>query len=101
MYLNLPPGSYELSLIAQAFWEPRTLKVLVNGTQVGQALSIQSDQLREYKVLIPASLVSQAKLLVLTLDYDKGVAPIDVGQGTDTRKLAVMVDKLTFRRVGP
>jgi len=101
VYLNLPPGSYELSIIAQAFWEPRSLKELVNGTQVVQAMSVEPDQLREYKVQIPASMASQDKLLDLTLDYDKEVAPVDVGQGSDTRKLAVMVDKLTFRRVGP
>ena len=96
VYFDLPPGGYSLTISAQSFYEPRRLRALINGQQVGDPVTVTVDALHPYTFPIPANLIGDGQHLDLTLDYDATVVPALVGQGSDTRKLAVAVDTITF-----
>jgi hypothetical protein len=96
VYLDLPTGGYELTFTAQAFWENRTVQVLVNGVPLGAPLTITTDALREYTVSIPAEVIGDGQHITLTLVYDAVVVPAEVGQSADPRRLALAVDWLRF-----
>jgi hypothetical protein len=96
VYLDLPAGGYELTFTAQAFWENRTVQVLLNGVPLGDPLTITTDALREYSVSIPAEVIGDGQHITLTLAYDAVVVPADVGQSADPRRLALAVDWLRF-----
>ncbi len=98
VYVDLPPSAYTVELSAQAFWENRQLRLLVNGTPLGDPVTVTVDSLHTYRFSIPANLVGDGKHLKLTLDYDAVVVPAEVGQSADTRKLAVAVDWIRFTR---
>jgi hypothetical protein len=55
--------------------------------------------MREYTFALPADVTADGKGVTLTLDYDATLTPADVGQGDDTRKLAVAVDYIRFTRL--
>lgn len=99
VYVDLPPGEYEVTLAAQAFWEMRTLRLLVNDIEIGAAQSVSVDSLNAYTYRLPAALVGDGSGLKLTLDYDQVVVPVEVGQSADERRLAVAVDWIEFRRI--
>ena len=98
VYLDLPPGAYTLTLSAQAFWEPRRLRLLVNGRPAGQPVTVGVDALREYAFAVPAAAVGDGRQVTVTLDYDAVVVPAEVGQSADPRRLALAVDWLRFAR---
>jgi hypothetical protein len=95
VYLDLPPQDYTLTFAAQAFYEARTVQVLVNGVEVGEPLEIATDTLQEYSVNLPSEVVGDGEHLTLTFAYDAVVSPVDVGQG-DPRRLAIAVDWIRF-----
>jgi hypothetical protein len=106
LYIDLPPAAYQVTLTAQAFWQPRQIRLLVNdvplalvsaGSSNNQA-TVMPDTLQQFTFALPADLVGEGKHLTLTLDYDAVVVPKDVGQGTDPRKLAVAVDWVEFQK---
>ncbi|MEP7294468.1 MAG: hypothetical protein ABI835_21945, partial [Chloroflexota bacterium] len=97
LYLDLPPGGYDLTITAQAFYEPRQLRILLNDQPLGDSVTVSVDVLHPYSFSIPAQLIGSGENLKLTLDYDATVVPADVGQGSDTRRLAVAVDTIEFR----
>jgi hypothetical protein len=94
---DLPAGGYDLSITAQAFHEPRTLRFLVNDQPVGEPITVAVEPLQPYTIHVPVDVIGDGQHLKLTLDYDATVAPADIGQGGDTRKLALAVDKIEFR----
>lgn len=96
LYFDLPPGAYDLTLRAQAFYEPRHLRLLLNDQPVGEPVMVAVEPLADYRFHIPAALVGDGQHLRLTLDYDATVVPAQIGQGSDTRRLAVTVDTVTF-----
>jgi hypothetical protein len=96
LYVDLPPGQYEVSLAAQAFWEARELRVLANDVLLGDPVRVATDSLQTFTFTLPAEVVGQAKHLTLTLAYDSVIVPKDVGQSDDPRKLAVAVDWVKF-----
>jgi hypothetical protein len=96
MYFDLPAGGYQLTISAQAFYESRRLRVLINGEQVGDPVMVTVDALHPYTFPIPADVIGDGQDLDLTLDYDATVVPALVGQGNDARKLAVAVDTMSF-----
>ena len=98
VYVDLPPGEYEVALTAQAYHEPRQLRLLVNGEPLGEAVTVGTDALQEYSFPIPASVIGDGKQVTLTLDYDGWNVPAEIGAGADTRKLAVAVDWIRFAR---
>ncbi len=98
VYVDLPAGEYELTITAQSFYVDRRLEVRLNGEAIGETV-ITTDALREYTFTLPAALLSDGYAMTITLDYADGVSPTDLGQGTDTRRLSLMVDTLVFRRI--
>jgi hypothetical protein len=96
IYVDLPPDTYTIEIAAQAFWETRRLRLLVNGTALADPATITVDSLHNYTFSIPASLVADGNHLKLTLDYDAWIVPVEVGQSADTRRLAVAVDWIRF-----
>ncbi|MFN8452595.1 MAG: hypothetical protein U0521_29310, partial [Anaerolineae bacterium] len=96
IYVDLPPGAYTVELAAQAYWEPRQLRLEVNGTPLGDRVTVTDDGLHEYRFDIPADVIGGGKGVTLALDYDAVVVPAEVTQSEDTRKLAVAVDWIRF-----
>ncbi len=101
-YLDLPPGDYKVTLSAQAFYESRQLKLLVNDQPLDGTQMVTVDALHDYTYTIPASLIgtSASNPVKLTLDYDATVQPSVVQGSGDTRKLAIAVDTITFTQQG-
>ncbi len=102
LYVDLPPGAYQVSFAAQAFWEARQVRLLVNDVPLSVASSTEEsvtvlpDTLQTFSFSLPADLVGQGKHLTLSLDYDAVIVPKEVGQSEDPRKLAVAVDWVAF-----
>ena len=99
IYVDLPPGAYEITLSAQAFWEPRQLRLLANDTPLGEAVQVQTDNLQLFTFDLPGDITGDGKHLTLTLDYDDVIVPDDVGQSADGRPLAISVDRIRFRQI--
>lgn len=99
VYLDLPPGDYQIELAAQSYWEPRQLRLLVNDTPLGDPVTVTPDALHDYTFQLPADVLGSGQAVRLTLDYDAVVIPANVGQGADTRQLAVAVDWIRFTRL--
>ncbi len=98
VYVDLPPDAYTVTLSAQAYHEARQLRLLVNDVPLGDPVTVSVDSLHEYYFSLPASVLGAGKHAKLTLDYDAVITPAEVGQGADTRKLAVAVDWIRFAR---
>jgi hypothetical protein len=97
VYVDLPPNAYTLTMAAQAFWETRTVQILVNDVPVGEPFTVTTDILQEYSIAIPAELIGDGQHVTITLAYDAVIVPVDVGQSADTRRLAIGVDWLRFQ----
>ncbi|MEZ4670875.1 MAG: hypothetical protein R3E39_23475 [Anaerolineae bacterium] len=107
LYVDLPPGAYTVSIAAQAFWEARQVRLLVNGDVLTCAVegcsadnsyTVQPDNLQNLTFTLPAEVVGEGQHLALELDYDAVVVPSEVGQSADPRKLAVAVDRVEFQQ---
>lgn len=98
LYLDLPPGAYELSIAAQAFHETRHLRMLINGAPLDEAAAVSVDSLGVYRFRIPPTLIGSGSDLTVTLDYDGWIVPEEVGEGGDERRLAIAVDWLRFEK---
>lgn len=105
LYVDLPPGSYTLSLAAQAFWETHQLSLLVNGQPAAaqgvggsDTLRINIDALQEVSFDLPADLIGGGQHVEITLVYDTTIVPAEVGQSSDPRRLAIAVDWVRFTR---
>jgi hypothetical protein len=96
--VDLPPGTYEITVSAQAFWENRFFHLSVNGTPLGEPIEVEVDSLHTYMFTLPAEVVGDGKNLTLLLNYDSWVLPADVMESGDVRKLAVAVDWIRFER---
>ncbi len=99
VYLDLPPGGYDLTITTQAYDQPRQLSIEINGKPVGAPQTVAVEPLKPYTFHVPADVIGNGQHLDLTLDYDGTVTPADVGQGSDTRKLALAVDQIEFQAV--
>jgi hypothetical protein len=100
LYLDLPPDDYTVSLSAQAFHEARELRLLVNGEALGEAVTVQPDHLQTFTFDLPASVIGDGQHITLTLAYNDRIAPADIHQGEDVRRLALLVDWLRFTPEG-
>lgn len=98
LYVDLPPGDYDFAIHAQAFWEARTLRIRVNGREVGAPATIGVETLQTYTFPLPAAIIGDGQRLAIVLEYDSWVVPAQVGQSADPRKLAIALDWLEFRR---
>jgi hypothetical protein len=97
-YVDLPPGSYDLTVSMQAFWETRRVSLEINGVAVGDAVEVGTAGLAEYTWTLPAAAIGDGRQMQVGLIYDNVVVPAEVGQSGDTRRLAVAVDWLRFTR---
>lgn len=95
LYVDLPPDDYELTLLAQAFAEPRALTVLVDDEALG-TVTVDAVELETYTLSLPAALVGDGRHLKVTLAYDDTVSPAEAGIGDADRQLGVMVDLIRF-----
>jgi len=98
VYVDLPPGAYELAISMQAFDEPREVTVRVNGQPAGEAVRVQPDSLGIYTFRLPADLIGEGQHLALDLSYDGWLVPAEIGHSQDQRRLSVAVDWLQFSR---
>jgi hypothetical protein len=99
VYLDLPPGTYNGEIIAQAFWEPRRLQLLLNEEPVSPEWTIEPGSLQTFAFTLPAEMVGDGQHVKLSLAYDTVVVPSEVGQSADPRPLSIAVDRLTFNRL--
>jgi hypothetical protein len=93
LFLDAPPGAAELILTAQSFHEPRRVTVRVNDRPIG-TLTVQPEALADYTLPIPAGLAGDQT--VITLDVDGALSPAALGQGNDSRRLALLVDRIVW-----
>jgi hypothetical protein len=98
VYVDLPPGSYSGEIVAQAFWENRTLQLQLNGEPISPEWTVETGSLQTFTFTLPADAVQSGEHLKLTLAYDAVIIPSEVGQSADPRRLAVAVDRLSFTR---
>lgn len=96
VYIDLLPGSYTLTVMAQAFHEPRQMSLCVNDLVVGDDVVVSASGLADYTFAIPASAIGDGQHTRISLVFDGSVTPREAGLGEDERKLAVMVDSLKF-----
>ena len=96
VYFDLPAGGYNLTIRRRLSTKPRRLRLLINDQPVGDPVTVTVDALHPYTFSIPADVIGDGQHLTLTLDYDATVVPALVGQGSDSRKLAVAVDTIVF-----
>lgn len=92
LYLDLPPNTYEITVEAQAFAEPRTLTALINGVQLGDTVTISPDGFNTYTLTTHAQ-VSDGESITLTLLYD---TPTPVSSGVDARQLSIALNWIRF-----
>ncbi|HLY25648.1 MAG TPA: hypothetical protein VKQ72_04870 [Aggregatilineales bacterium] len=99
LYVDLPPGAYDVTLSAQAYQQARQLRLLANGVDSGTVATVQTDQLAPFTFHVPSSSIGDGKHITFTLIYDGWAIPKDSDKNsTDTRKLAVAVDWIRFTR---
>lgn len=96
-YADLPPGAYTVTVAMQAFHEPRTVRLLANGTPLGDPVRVEVDSLETYTFTLPEAIVGAGQHLTLALAFDGGQVPAEIGASADTRRLAVAVDWIEFR----
>ncbi len=101
VYVDLPPGDYEVAISMQAFAEPRQVDLLINGDPLGAEIEVGEDGLGVYIFTIPADRLGTGEHITIALSYDATLIPAEIGQSADQRPLAVMVDWIEFRRVEP
>ncbi len=114
LYVDLPPAAYTVTLSAQAFYQPRQLRLLANGAALVPmtlpvdadcsltdcSVLVQPDGLQVVSFRLPAALVGDGRHLNLTLDYDGTVEPAQIALNGDPRRLALAVDWMAFSRDG-
>src|SRR5690606_948422 len=62
LYLDLPPNAYEVSITAQAFHQPRTITLSINGTILG-SLTLMADHLTTLTLTAPAEIIGTGQNL--------------------------------------
>ncbi len=103
-YVDLLPATYQITLTAQAFAEPRQLRLLVDDLPLAgeggvESVTVQPDSLQTFTFTLPLErFIDTGRRLTFTLDYDGVIVPRDIGQSDDPRKLALAVDWIEFRQ---
>lgn len=101
LYVDLPAGSYTITLRAQAFDQPRQFTLRLFGVPLSAApITVQPDSLQELRFDAPTELIFSGQGLILALEYDAVVSPAEAYGSTDPRPLAVAVDWVKFHPKG-
>ena len=101
VFVDLPPGDYEVTLAMQAFAESRRISLKVNGELLATDAIVSEDSLAAYTFTLPAGLIGDGQHTRVALQYDTALVPAEIDHSADQRQLAVMVDWIEFRRVSP
>ncbi|MDX2162619.1 MAG: hypothetical protein SF162_14955 [bacterium] len=99
LVFDLPPGAYQVTVTAQAFAQPRTMTLLLNGTQLGESFTAVPEQFQVFTVPVPRDVIGNGEHLTLTFAYDDVLIPVEIGQSADERPLAIMIDTVTFTQI--
>lgn len=99
IYLDLPPGEYQVTMSAQAFHEHREVGISVNGTSLDERAEVLVDSLQPYTFTLPANVVEDGENLRFTLEYDSWITPAEALGSGDMRKLAIAIDWIRFERI--
>lgn len=95
LYLDLPPADYDMTLVAQAFHQPRTLTVAVNGQHM-DSVTIDPTGLQTVVFALPAAVLGDGDPVQIDLIYDGMLSAAEVGLSDSTRPLALMIDQIRF-----
>ena len=98
LYVDLPPATYNLEIITQAFHEPRHVDVMVNGQNIGN-LAVSNESLQAYVLRVPAEIIGDGKHVAIEFVYDGWLVSQELGLSGDTRRLAMMVDMIRFSKI--
>lgn len=99
LYLDLPPDPYRVTISAQSYTETRTVRLLVNGVETGEPLTIAPDALNAYTVDMPQAALGDGRHVRLTLAYDAALSPSAISESADSRLLALAVERLTLQPI--
>jgi hypothetical protein len=99
LYLDLPPDPYRVTISAQSYTETRTVRLLVNGVETGEPLTIAPDALNAYTVDMPQAALGDGRHVRLTLAYDAALSPSAISESADSRLLALAVEQLTLQPI--
>ncbi|MDX2137008.1 MAG: hypothetical protein SF123_02860 [Chloroflexota bacterium] len=99
IFVDIPPGSYRFSVLAQSFQERTALRVFVGDVEVDTDWVVRPDVLAPLSVDIPSAMIGDGEHLPLRLVYERATVPAEIGVGTDTRRLAIAVDLITLERL--
>ncbi len=100
LYAHLPvDGSdYTLTVRVAAFAEARTVKVVANGTRLGEFTAAPGDW-SEQTLIIPADVIAGVNGdLILSLSADGMISAADLGMSADARPLTLAYDWVRFAR---
>jgi hypothetical protein len=98
LFVQLPPGTYRVTLLAQAFHEPRMVTFSVNNQDLFSR-QVNPDVLDTYTFELPVELIDEDGDFELVIQYDGAITPEQAGMGGDTRRLAIAVDSVRFERL--
>ena len=95
LFFDLPEGGdYALVIRAQSYETARTLRVSMNGAEIGAA-TVAPDGLADYTLTIPAAAVGDGRGLALGIESDPP-APVPDG----SRTIALMIERVRLSRTG-
>jgi len=101
LYIDLPPGDYEVTFNAQAFWQARQLMLLVNDQALGEPVTVMPNVFQTFTFEVPAEFIGDERHITLSFAYDDVIIPAQIGQSADPRALSVMIDTVQFRIQSP
>jgi len=96
-YVDLPPGAYQLSLSAQAFYRDRNLEVRLNGHSIGKA-NVSPNGLSTLNFDLTAGDIGSGQHLTFELVYDGTDSAKALGISDNDRALALMLDWVKFNQ---
>lgn len=96
LFVQLPPATYTLTVHMQAYAEPRTVQIAIDGTPVGDPFIVTTDALAAYTVPLPADLIAADRPVEIAISADAGLRPADQSGAGDARRLALLVDRVVL-----
>ena len=86
----------------QAFYEPRRVRVQVNGVALDEEALVSELGQAAYGFSVPAAAIGDGQHVEIVLEADERLVPAEIGFSADTRPLSVAVEGITFGAVaGP
>lgn len=71
------------------------IKFSVNGTELSAIkLDLKQVSIEDFSFSVPKTLLKDREKLVIDIDYSRAVSPQEIGEGADTRKLGINLQKM-------